>query len=1455
MTTCDIDRSIEPAKSAYVDDGDLLASVIRIWADALQLDVGEVETEGDFFELGGDSLSAIMILNRVAGQFHVRLTEAELFTCRTVNGMIAMIRSAISDDQDGSIVSRAESESQTCFPPSRGQQRLWYMDQSMERPEVYNVPFLLRWQGPLDPESLRLAWQELEERHEILRTHLEIRDGKLSQVIGPKEPFELQLIDFRSRPAAEHEKLVLAEAIQDAKTPFSLKSRRLYRVKLYRTGSEEYLWFLNFHHAITDGWSFGVLFDELEKLYESNCNGKPPTLPLLPIQYADFSKWESERLASPAGREHIAFWKKQLEGPIPPLDFPFAKPRPKRRACRGEFQQIAIPLKLLRSIDQLARRESVTRYMVCLAAWQVLLARLTGREDIAVGSPVAGRIRPETEPLIGMFTNMLVLRTSLSGNPTFQEVLNRVRKTRMDAFIHQETPIDVLAEELNPARDESRQAFFQTAFYYQNVRIVPERFARAKLTSIPVHNGTSMFDLRFVLEDGPFGSLWAWVEHDSDLFERADIDRMIGQFFVLLSQVCENATRRIGDLSLMCPEERRRILFDWNATTGTYPEQDTLPDAFLRQVSERPDAIAISTLRGSLTYRQLCKRVDEMASQLLRSGVKADDFVGVCLNRGPDMVAAVLAVNVVGAAYVPLDPAYPSDRLSFMIEDCGATLLITHSSLQEQIPNSPCRRLLVDSANQQDDSFPTQSNAAKPDGVAYVIYTSGSTGKPKGVVVRHRAAINTIDWVNQTFHVGPEDRLLFVTSLSFDLSVFDIFGVLGAGGTLYVASEQELREPQKLADLLQSGTITMWDSAPAALQQIVPFLSPVGKNAALRLVMLSGDWIPVTLPDQIRHVFSNAQIMSLGGATEAAIWSNWYPIGNVDPKWASIPYGKPIRNAVYHVLDEKLEPLPVGMPGELHIGGLCLADGYLNRAELTAERFIPDPFRPGERLYKTGDLARYWSDGNIEFLGRIDHQVKVRGYRVELGEIEAGLCQVPAVREAIVKPFRDESGVVTLTAFVVPAAEISATDLASHLRDRMPEYMVPANFVFTDSLPMTPNGKVDRAALKAPSLNQIATSVTQDKEPPKTDLEATIAEAFSEVLGVGAVGRHDNFFDLGGHSLKAAELVAKIQRYLGFELRLAALLEAPTVVELAVMIQQKLELGKGCIVPLNEEGEYPPLFMIAGAGGHVFAFQRFSRMLGNAYPAYGMKAIGVDGTEPPLDRIEEIAERYLPEILKHRPIGPFILSGYSVGGLVAFELALRMQEKGLDVAKVIVFDTFAPGYPRMRAWPIRMAIHAKNFLFGGSWKTKREYLLQRVKNLRHKVLAAFGYGHLDMPDYPGITGLSADIIKKVWAGLERANVRYRPSRRWNGNLVVARSEHQMSWAATEQTDLLLGWSDWVTGRIETFNVPAGHMEFFDDHNVRFLVEDMRAVIESTMPLSRRSKVEKTNDIDLALSVK
>jgi amino acid adenylation domain-containing protein len=767
-----------------------------------------------------------------------------------------------------------------------------------------------------------------------------------------------------------------------------------------------------------------------------------------------------------------------------------------------------------------------------------------------------------------------------------------------------------------------------------------------------------------------------------------------------------------------------------------------------------------------------------------------------------------------------------------MLEDSAAPLVLTEVSLADRLPPGTADYLCLDRLAGESEAFdPSDPEpVGSPDDVCYVIYTSGSTGRPKGVVLRHRAVTNVLDWVNGTFGVGPGDRVLFVASLSFDLSVYDIFGVLGAGGSVRVATEEELREPARLARALRTEPITVWNSAPAALQQLVPFL-PRGRsgNGRLRLVLLSGDWIPVPLPDQVRAVFPKARVVSLGGATEAAIWSNWYPVGAVDPRWPSIPYGKPIRNARYHVLDHRLQPVPVGVPGELYIGGPVLADGYLNRPELTAERFIPDHLAPGGgRLYRTGDLARYMPDGNIEFLGRVDQQVKVRGFRVELGEVEAVLARHPAVRCAALKAHRDSAGFVSLTAYVVPrpGAVADPAGLATFLRSKLPDYMVPAQFVPLGELPLTPNGKLDRAALPAPEPAERAAAF----EPPAGDAERALQAVWEEVLGVRPIGATDNFFDLGGHSLLAAVLMARIESRLGHRLPLEVLFASPTVRGLANLIQRKLELGRGCLVPLQTGGTRPPLFLIAGAGGHVFAFHQFARLLGPDQPAYGLKAVGVDGSEPPLGCVKEIASRYFKEVVAARPEGPLVVGGYSVGAVVALELALQLRAAGREVSRLIVCDGLAPGYPRKPPLPRRVWSHLVRFALGSG---KLAYLKDRYRRLRGRVLGLLNLQRLEAPDVPGLDVVPRENLKRVWGALARARDRYRPAGRFDGRVVLFVSGAAEDWPGCIFDDPTKGWSRWTTGGIDRHVVPAGHLEMFQPEIQKLLAGVVRGAISET----------------------
>ncbi|MCE9567893.1 MAG: amino acid adenylation domain-containing protein [Planctomycetes bacterium] len=1324
------------------------------------------------------------------------------------------------------------------LPTTAGQRRLWLLDQIISNPEVYNVYFLLRLRGRVNALALQRSLATVVARHAALRTRLVNVEGILSQLVEPPSSVESPVIDLRAHPASERFEDVRERVHTDSKRRFDLASGNLWTVQLYLLEEEESLLWVNFHHSIMDGWAVSIFFRELSQCYEAFCVGREPSLSILPIQFGDFAAWQREYAKTPEFQHQLEGWKTRLNLPLPPLDLPVSKTRPTSQTFLGATHKFAFPSELVVAIDELARRELASRFLVGLAAFQSIMHRYTRQEDLLIGVPVANRQRPETREIIGFFTNTLVFRTNLGGNPTFRNLLARTRRTRDEAFTGSDIDLESLVEAIQPAHDPSRQPFFQVVFQYQNIAITPDRIGSHTAEVVPVHNGTAMFDLRMVLEDSSDGGLWGWIEFNTALFDSPVIERLANHYLTFLQAACTEPDKTIGELPLLTLSEREQLVIGWNNTLGQYPMDLCIHQLFEEQVRRQPDAVAVIANGRKWTFRQLNEKANQLARHLQSQGVGPGTFVGVCLKRSPEMMTAILAVLKGGSAYVPLDSVYPRDRLAFMLGDTKAAVVLTEQSLIERLPEGAAQYLCLDLIGTELDRLDTENlgPVSTPDDRCYVIYTSGSTGRPKGVVLRHRAVVNTLDWVNTTFGVGPSDRVLFVTSLSFDLSVYDIFGVLGAGGSVRVADEEELRDPVELMRILRTEPITIWDSAPAALQQLAPFFAQ-DRGGQLRLVMLSGDWIPVSLPNLVRAAFPQSKVMSLGGATEAAIWSNWYPIGHVDPSWPSIPYGKPIRNARYHILDDRLQPVPVGVPGELHIGGLVLADGYLNRPELTAERFIPDhltPTSPPElglpnapRLYKTGDLARYFPDGNIEFLGRIDQQVKVRGYRVELGEIETVLAQHPAVREVVVKNHRDDAGHVYLVAYLVlrPSLALNSAELAKYLKAKLPEYMVPSQFMVLESLPLTPNGKLDRAALTPPEL--VVTKSETEFKLPTNDAERALQAIWEEVLKVRPISVTDSFYDLGGHSLMAAVLMARVESQLGHRLPLELLFSTPTVRGLATLIQRKLELGRGCLVPLQTEGIKPALFLIAGAGGHVFAFHQFARLLGSDQPTYGLKAVGVDGSEHPLESMKEIASRYLKEILHSRPNGPFIIGGYSIGAIIAFELALQLRAAGMEVPRVIVFDMLAPGYPRKPALPRRTWSHLVRFVMS---RGKIAYLKDRYRRLRGRVLGLLNLHRLDAPGVPGMDVVPQENLKRVWGALTKAHEHYWPSGMYDGRVVLFASNTPEDWPGCVFDDDAKGWSRWTTGGVEIHTVHAGHLEMFHESNQRVIAALLREAI-------------------------
>jgi len=1004
---------------------------------------------------------------------------------------------------------------------------------------------LCRTRRPLDPDALIMAADFLTERHAGLRVRFLWQDrAEPAQEVTEHAAPEVTFTDvFADTPETAEAELMAALAA-DRQADLSLCNAPQLRIACYTLPEQGYALTITTHHIAVDRASLAVVVSELFAAYAAFLGGETPNLD--PAPCLDTVLDQLPRSASP---EALAYFRGLL-GDVDartPLDVGFSARLPV--APSAGKRSLLLSREETLALVQSAERMGVSVRSLFEAAWGLVLSRYSGQRDVLFGVARDGR---ELLPLplrrvVGCLVHTLPRRLHCPGEASLSGLLREVEAQHVAQLPFEHTGLrEIQACSLVPAG----QLLFDSLVTFEPDALFDQVDAPDVVELDHLYQTT--FPLTLV---GELGSrLGLCLSFDGARYDGGTAERLLSHLRAILQSMSSaGASTALSALQMLSKEERQQLLHGWNDTAGAYPDDLRIHEPFEAQVAARPNAVALLCGDAQESYAGLDARANRLAHALIARGVGRHAKVGICMPRCIDAVVGMLAVAKAGAAYVPLDPAYPDERLRFMVDDSGVGLVLSMEALDDKLGQSPVERLLLDRDASAIATFGTEKPAcpARPDDVAYIIYTSGSTGRPKGVVVRHRPALNLLDWVNQTFKVGPQDRLLFVTSICFDLSVYDIFGVLGAGGSLHIARSEDLREPRRLVELLSSGTITVWDSAPAALNQLVPFFPAQCKESALRHVMLSGDWVPVPLPDQIRASFPRAKVVSLGGATEATVWSNFYEIEEVPPSWPSIPYGRPIRNARYYVLDAACEPVPIGVPAELHIGGACLADGYLNRPELTAEKFIPDPHAQvqGGRLYRTGDLARFMPDGNLEFLGRIDSQVKVRGFRVELGEIEAVLSQDPQVTSALVDAPR-LAGERTLVAYVVTKAKrFDPSALRARCQERLPEYMVPAHIMKLDAMPVTANGKLDRRALPAPTSHASASFVA-----PRTPLERSLATWLQTHLGATQVGVRDHFFELGGHSLLAVRLIGEMCRRYDVELALADFLAEPTLEALATSI-------------------------------------------------------------------------------------------------------------------------------------------------------------------------------------------------------------------------------------------------------------------------------------------------------------
>jgi amino acid adenylation domain-containing protein/thioester reductase-like protein len=1185
-----------------------------LWAQVLKVE--QVGIYDNFFELGGHSLLATQLVSRIRTSLKVELPLRSLFAASTITELAPFIQQLQQQDLELAappILKRAENAN---LPLSYAQQRLWFLDQLEPNSASYNISLGLRLVGTLNVAALQQSLIEIIHRHEALRTNFVTVDGQAAQIIQTETNWTVSVVDFQHLPLTE-QKIAAQKLVQEqAFLPFDLASEALIRVKLVVLSPTEQWLVVCMHHVVSDGWSIGVFVEELIVIYNAYSQSKPSPLLPLTIQYADFAIWQRQWLQGEVLQNQLSYWKQQLANAPTFLPLPTDRPRPAVQTFNGAYKEFALSVELTQKLLKLSQQQGVTLFMTLLAVYNTLLYRYTGQTDILVGTPIANRDRAEIEGLIGFFVNTLVMRTEISGDRSFNELLPCIREMALSAYAHQDLPFEMLVEALQPERDLSHTPLFQVMFVLNNAPTSEVELTGLSVSELPIESAIAKFDLTLGMENTNNG-LVGWWEYNTDLFDSSTIERMTGHFLTLLEAIVANPSERISQLPILTPSEQQQLLVEWNDTSVDYPQDKCIHQLFEEQVERTPDAVAVVFENQQLTYHELNCRANQLAHYLQSLGVKPDTLVGICVERSLEMVVGLLGILKAGGAYLPLDPEYPQDRLSFMLEDAQVSVLLSQQQLVEKLPEHQARVVCLDT----DWEIILQSNQQNPiagvqaTNLAYVIYTSGSTGKPKGAINTHLGICNRLLWMQQAYQLTEIDCVLQKTPFSFDVSVWEFFWPLLTGARLVVAQPGGHKDSGYLVNLILEQQVTTLHFVPSMLQI---FLEEQGLKdcSSLKRVICSGEALPKELQERF-FACLGCQLHNLYGPTEAAIDVTFWEC-QPESNLKTVPIGRPISNTQIYILDQNLQPVPVGVPGELHIGGAGLARGYLNRPELTQEKFIPNPFsgsrEPGEqrsrgvrerrrkivqssvaslqspvaspRLYKTGDLARYLPDGNIEYLGRIDNQVKIRGFRIELGEIEAALSQHKDVQTSVVIVREDIPGDTCtersrskrLVSYIVLQPEQTPTvkELRSFLKEKLPEYMVPSAIVILESLPLTSNGKIDRRALPAP---EPSNNLSDKYVAPRTPLEEILALIWQEVLKIELVGRHDNFFTLGGHSLLATQLVSRVRSSLKVELPLRSLFAAPTIAELAPLIQQlqqqDIELVAPPILRRAESAEIP----------------------------------------------------------------------------------------------------------------------------------------------------------------------------------------------------------------------------------------------------------------------------------------
>lgn len=1159
------------------------------------------------------------------------------------------------------------------FPLAYNQLAFWYLYQTNPQSVAYNIGVSVRVCSQVELEHFKDAFQQLVNRHPTLRTTFQVQGGEPVALVRGYQEVCFAHVDASGWDEAQ----LMAELSVVYKRAFDLAQGPLFRVHLFTQAPDNHILLLTIHHIVCDAHSIWVLLEELHTIYLAKQRGSANPLPPLTETYVNFVQWQNDMLAGEEGVALKHYWQQQLVAPFPTLNLPTDFPRPPVVSFNGDSYRMALSTELTQQLRQLAQNEGVTLYMLLLAIYQTFLYRLTGQEDIMVGSPMAGRDQHQFARLVGNFINSVVLRADLRGNPSFQAFLQQVRQTVLGGIQHQSYPLPLLVSQLQPDRDPSRSPLFQAEFSLRK----PPPFAHSgsasaglQLEPFEIAEEEGQFELSLQVVDSG-AQLQLVFKYNRDLFAKETMMRWGNHLQMLLRGVIDNPTQSVAHLPLLSDDERTQILKQWNATQVDYPREMSLPQLFAETAVQFAQETAVCMGQESISYQALNERANQLAHTLKANGVGPDQMVGICLERSIDLIVAILGVLKAGGAYIPLDPSFPPKRMSYILEDAQAPLLLTQQKYVDLIPDATAKICLDRDWTQiTQESKDNPTDYPHPQNLAYVIYTSGSTGNPKGTLVHQQGVVNYLSWCNRAYDMANGGGSPIISSIGFDLVLTSFYPALFAGAGLTLLPEGE--EIESLVTTLQAEhDFSLMKITPGHLDILNQMLPPQPREHHTRAILIGGEALSGERLTAWQTYAPQTRLTNHYGPTETVIGCCTYEIpGRIT---GNVPIGRPIDNTQLYIVDKQLQPVPVGIAGELLIGGDGVTRGYLNRPELTAVKFIPDPFsdRPGARLYRTGDLARYLSDGNIEFLGRCDDQLKVRGYRIELGEVENAMRQHAQCAKCVVVARENKNGFKELIAYVVPKTkDFDLNTLRSFLADYLPAYMIPAFFIPLEAFPLTANGKLDRRALPDVDLS----SRQKRFMAPRDALELKLVPIWEEILGVRPIGVNENFFELGGNSLLAVRLMAKIQYQFKQNLPLAILLQGGTIGQLANWMRQETTPDWSPLVPIQPHGEKRPFFCIPGAGGNVIYLHNLARHLGTEQPFYGLQAKGLDAVSAPHQTVEEMATYYLEAIQTVQPHGPYLLGGHSLGGWVAFEIAQQLLRQGETVDMVAIIDTAVP---------------------------------------------------------------------------------------------------------------------------------------------------------------------------------